>query len=754
MSLKEDAIAYHRADPPGKLEIVATKPMATPRDLSLAYSPGVADACLAIAEDPAQAAYLTGRGNNVAVISNGTAVLGLGNIGALASKPVMEGKAVLFKKFAGINVFDIEINETDPDIFVETVARLEPTFGGINLEDIKAPECFEIETKLKARMNIPVFHDDQHGTAVVTAAAVANGLDIVGKKIEDVRLVCSGAGAAALSCVELLINMGMKPENALICDRSGVIYKGRTEAMDPYKEKFAVKTDKWTLDEAIEGADIFLGLSGPKVLSTEHVARMADKPMVFALANPDPEIWPEEVREVRKDALIATGRSDYPNQINNVLCFPFLFRGAIDVGATEINEAMKLACAKALAELARAEVTDVVTDTYRGEDLRFGPDYLIPKPFDPRLVTEVPPAVAKAAMDSGVATRPIEDWDAYREKLTRLVFRSGNLMKPVFERAKADPRRVVFAEGDSERVLQAVRQVVDEGIAKPIIVGNRERIESRMADLGLRLDLEGTVEVVDPATNPRMDEYSRGYQKLLSRHGITPREADRIVRADGTVLAAIMLSRGHADAMIAGTGGRYQHHLDQVYAVIGAAEGVHDLSAVNALIVPSGTYFMADTYVNPDPSAEEIVEFTLLAAAEMQRFGIEPNVALLSHSNFGSRDTASARKMAEASRLLRERAPNLACDGEMHGDAALSETLRTAACPDNRLKGPANLLVMPNLDAAHIAFNLLKQITGGVSVGPIILGTAKPAHVVSQSITVRGLLNMAAIATVDAQNTA
>ena len=748
--LERQALDYHEQQPPGKLEIMATKPMATQHDLSLAYSPGVAAACTAIADDPSNVSRYTTRANLVAVISNGTAVLGLGNIGALASKPVMEGKAVLFKKFSGINVFDLEVDETDIDRFCDAVAVLEPTFGGINLEDIKSPECFEIEKRLRQRMNIPVFHDDQHGTAIVTSAAVLNGLDLVGKKPEEVRLVCCGAGAAALACLDLLCAFGIKRENIVICDIHGVVYKGRTLDMDPYKEAFANDTSLRTLTEAMVGADIFLGLSAGNIVSAEMVAGMAERPIILAMANPEPEIRPELVRTVRDDAIVATGRSDYPNQVNNVLCFPFIFRGALDVGASDINEEMKKACARAIAQIARAEASDVVLSAYGVDKMSFGPDYIIPKPFDPRLILEIAPAVAKAAMDSGVATRPIENLETYRARLSRFVFRSGMLMKPVFEKAKRDPKRVVFAEGETERVLQAAQQAFDAGIARPILVGSPDRIARRLRELGLRLTIGENVDVFDPAS---VDDkgYCEALHSLVGREGIPPTEASRSLHSDQTVLALMMLHLGDADAAICGVNGRFAHHLRILKSVIGLADGVKDVSTMNALVLPAGTLFIADTYVTPDPTVEEVVELTMLSAATMRRMGVEPKIALVSHSNFGDRDTPSGRKMKQATALLRQRAPDLEVDGEMHADAALSASLRRRAFEHSDLTGSANLLVMPNMDAAHISLNLLKRLGGGVSVGPIMLGAAKPAHIVSQSITVRGLLNMAAIAAIGAQ---
>ncbi|MBF0355034.1 MAG: NADP-dependent malic enzyme [Alphaproteobacteria bacterium] len=749
--LREAALEYHRLPQPGKISVVPTKPLANQRDLALAYSPGVAAACDLIVENPAEAASVTARANLVGVVTNGTAVLGLGNIGPLAAKPVMEGKGVLFKKFAGIDVFDIEIAENDPDRLVEIVASLEPTFGGINLEDIKAPECFEVEKKLRSRMKIPVFHDDQHGTAIIVGAAILNALRVVGKEIATVKLVCSGAGAAALSCLDVLVNLGMRRENITVSDIEGVVYEGRTKLMDPYKARYARKTEARNLAEAIIGADIFLGLSAPRVLKPEMVSQMAERPMVFALANPTPEIMPEEVKAVRPDAIIATGRSDYPNQVNNVLCFPYLFRGALDVGATTINEEMKQAAVKALADLAMAEPDDSVVKAYGGEAQHFGPDYLIPKPFDPRLILVVAPAVAKAAMDSGVATRPIADFQAYRDRLMQFVFRSGLVMKPVFERARRDPRRVAYAEGEDRRVLLAVQTVVDEGLARPVLIGRREVLERRIVELDLRLKLDQNVEVCDPQNDPRYQDYWKQYHSLMSRKGISPDYARTIVRTRTTVIATLMLLRGEVEAMICGTSGRFTRHFGHIMDVIGLKKGVKTAAAMNLLILPKGTYFLCDTYVTPEPTALQICETALLAAEEVKRFGIEPKIALLSHSNFGARDSASAVRMREALALIMERAPHLEVDGEMHGDAAISEEIRRNIFPDSRLKGEANLLVMPTMDAANISFNLLKVLGQGQSVGPMLMGAAKPAHILTPSVTVRGIVNMSALSVVDAQ---
>ncbi|MFC1664066.1 NADP-dependent malic enzyme [Pseudomonadota bacterium] len=748
---RDDALMYHRNSPAGKLEVVATKPLATQGDLALAYTPGVAAACEEIVREPDEASLLTARGNLVAVITNGTAVLGLGAIGPLASKPVMEGKAVLFKKFSGVNVFDIEINETDPYRLVDIIASLEPTFGGINLEDIKAPECFIVERELRKRLSIPVFHDDQHGTAIIVGTAVLNGLRIVGKQISEVKLVASGAGAAAIACLNMLVSLGVKRENITVTDILGVVYKGRAEEMDEYKEAFAQETDARTLGEVIDNADIFLGVSAPGVLKPEMVERMAKKPIILALANPDPEILPEEVMAVRPDAIMATGRSDYPNQVNNVLCFPYIFRGALDVGARTINEEMKLACSRALADLAMAESSDLVARAYGGEGARFGPDYFIPKPFDPRLIVEVAPAVAKAAMDSGVATRPIEDFKAYRDQLNRFVFRSGFVMKPIFESAKQNPKRLAYAEGEDRRVLRAAQQVIDEGLAFPILVGRPQVIESRIQDLGLRIKKDRDFEVVDPNNDARFAQYWGEYQRIRGRHGVSPEQAKTIVRTNSTVVAALLLQLDDADSMICGSVGGFRRHLKYVLNVIGKKEGVRDVSTLVALILPKGTFFICDSHVSPNPNAEEIAEMTLLSANEVRSFGVTPKVALLSHSNFGSHVDGSAKKVGEAYRILKARAPDLEVDGEMHADAALSEDIRKRILPESQLAGSANLLIMPNVDAAHISYNLLKMLGGGVSIGPILVGARLPAHVVTNSITVRGLVNMSAVATVGAQ---
>ena len=682
------------------------------------------------------------------MITNGTAVLGLGAIGGLAAKPVMEGKAVLFKQFADVDVFDIEIDERDPQRLIETVARLEPSFGAINLEDIKAPECFIVEQGLKERMNIPVFHDDQHGTAIVVCAAILNGLEVVGKELGEAKLVTAGAGAAALACLTLLIELGLKRENVIVTDLAGVIYAGRGEQMDPYKSRFAAETPHRSLAQALEGADIFLGLSAAGVLKPEWLTRMAERPLVLALANPDPEIEPEAAKAVRPDAIIATGRSDYPNQVNNVLCFPFLFRGALDVGATEINSAMKMACVRAIAALARAEPSDAVRSAYGGGHLRFGTEYLIPKPFDPRLMETVPPAVAQAAMDSGVARRPLADVQAYRERLQNHVFRTGMTMKPVFERARENPRRVVFAEGEEEKVLQVTQQVLEQGIARPILIGRPGVVSQRLAKLGLEIRAQQDFDLVDPLDNPRFEAHCEAFFERVQRRGYSPGDAAEYVRYNPTVLAGALLACGDADAMICGTVGRFQRQLAHVDEVIGPAPGVRKLAAMNALVLRRGTFFIADTFVQEAPEVEDIAEIVRLCAAEVRWFGITPKVALLSHSNFGSHDTASAAKMRAALARIRAQSPELEVEGEMHADLALSETLRSARYPGSRLAGQANLLVMPNQDAANIAFNLLKSLGEGIAIGPILVGAAKSAHVVTPSITVRGLLNMTALAAV------
>ncbi|HMY49771.1 MAG TPA: NADP-dependent malic enzyme [Rhodocyclaceae bacterium] len=747
------ALEYHRSPTRGKIAVVPTKGLTNQRDLALAYSPGVAAACDAIVADPADAQEYTSRGNLVAVVTNGTAVLGLGNIGPLAAKPVMEGKGCLFKKFANIDVFDIELAENDPDKLIDIIAALEPTLGGINLEDIKAPECFYIEKKLRERMNIPVFHDDQHGTAIISASAMLNGLKVVGKDIGAVKVVCSGAGAAAIACLDLWCSLGIRRENVFVCDSKGVIYVGREENMEPTKARYAQNTAFRTLADAMVGADVFLGLSTAGVLKPEMVKTMADKPLIFALANPTPEIMPELAKEVRPDAIIATGRSDYPNQVNNVLCFPFIFRGALDVAATKITDEMKLACVKAIAELAEAEQSDVVAQAYGGADLSFGPNYLIPKPFDPRLIVKIAPAVAQAAIESGVATRAI-DMDAYVQSLTEFVYQSGIIMKPVFSKAKgipADKKRVLYTEGESERVLRAVRAVVDENLARPILIGRPAVIDMRIQKFGLNLQAGRDFDVVNVESDSRYRELWHEYYRLMGRDGVTPDSAREALRSDTTLIGCMLLRRGDADALVCGTTGAYDHHFNHVRNLVGLKKGASLFAAMNMLLLPKRVLAIADTYVNEMPGAEEIAEITVMAAEELKRFGIEPKAALLSHSNFGSAPSASSRKMRAARDLLRVQAPDLQCDGEMHGDSALSAEIRDRLHPDSTLTGEANLLVMPNLDAANIAFNLIKVANGdGVSVGPILLGAALPVHILTPSASVRRLVNITALAVVDA----
>jgi malate dehydrogenase (oxaloacetate-decarboxylating)(NADP+) len=749
--LRINALEYHRYPTPGKISIAPTKGLVNQRDLALAYSPGVAYACLAIADDPAQAANLTSRANLVGVVTNGTAVLGLGNIGPLAAKPVMEGKGCLFKKFAGIDVFDIELAVKDPDAVVEAVVALEPTLGGVNLEDIKAPECFYIEHKLRERLNIPVFHDDQHGTAIISSAALINALKIVGKRIGEVKLVVSGAGAASIACLDIFVKLGLDASKVFVCDSRGVIYKGREQNMEANKARYAQDTGARTLGDVIEGADVFLGCSTNGVLTGAMVKRMANRPIILALANPDPEITPEEAKAARPDCIIATGRSDYPNQVNNVLCFPFIFRGALDVGATKITDEMKMACVKALAALAEAEQSDVVAMAYGDAEAEFGPDYIIPRPFDPRLIIKIAPAVAKAAMESGVATRPIKDWDAYLQQLMQFVYHSGLIMRPVFVAAKQQPKRVLFAEGEEERVLRAVQVVCDEGLAKPILVGRPDVVTSRIKRYGLRIAAGKDFEIVNPESDTRYREVWTEYHKAMGRHGVTPDVARARVRQHTTLIGAMLLRRGDADAMLCGTFGTHEEHLHHIADLIGLAKGHAIYAAMNVLLLPHRTLFVCDTYVNENPSAEEIAEMTIMAADEVRRFGQTPKVALVSHSNFGSSTSASARKMARARELLEARAPELEVDGEMQGDAALAEDIRAKLYPDSRLKGEANLLVMPNLDAANIAFNLLK-ITGGggITIGPILLGCARAVHILTPSATVRRIVNMTALASVDA----
>ncbi len=748
--LKLNALEYHRLPRPGKISILPTKSLTSQRDLGLAYSPGVAAACEEIVRDPAQAMELTARANLIAVISNGTAVLGLGAIGPLAAKPVMEGKAVLFKKFAGIDCFDIEVNERDPEKLVEIIASLEPTFGGINLEDIKAPECFIVERKLRERLKIPVFHDDQHGTAITVGAAILNGLKVVGKDLAKVQLVVSGAGAAALACLDLLVKMGLPPEHITVTDIKGVVYQGRKEEMDPDKARYARETKARTLDEVIDGADVFLGLSAGRVLKPEMLKKMAARPLILALANPEPEIRPELAKQVRPDSVIATGRSDYPNQVNNVLCFPFIFRGALDVGATTITAEMELAAVHAIAELAQAETAEQVALAYGIETISFGAEYLIPRPFDPRLIARVAPAVAQAAMDSGVATRPIADLGAYRESLAQFVYHSGLIMKPLFAAAKALPKRIVYAEGEDERVLRAVQIVVDEGMAQPTLIGRPPVIEQRIERLGLRVRPGKDFDLVNPEHDPRYRDYWSTYHKLTERKGVSPEYAKIEMRRRHTLIGAMLMHKGEADGMLCGTFGTHALHLHYVDQVIGLAPGIRHYAAMNALVMPNRTVFICDTYVTPDPDAEHIAEMTMLAAEEVKRFGLAPKVALLSASNFGSIDLPSTRKMQRALALLHERAPDLEVEGEMHGDAALSEEIRLKVFPSTRLRGQANLLIMPTLDAANIAFNLLKTAAGdGVTVGPILLGAARAVHILTPSATVRRLVNMTALTVVD-----
>ncbi len=750
--LRKAALDYHRLPKPGKISVTPTKGLINQRDLGLAYTPGVAIACEEIVRDPAEARNLTARGNLVGVITNGTAVLGLGAIGPLAAKPVMEGKAVLFKKFAGIDCFDIEVNELDPVKLVEVIAALEPTFGGINLEDIKAPECFYVEKMLRERMKIPVFHDDQHGTSIIVGAAILNGLRVVGKDIAKVKLVVSGAGAAALACLDLLVSLGIAMENIWVSDIKGVVYAGRKEEMDPNKARYAKQTDARTLGDIIGGADVFLGLSAGKVLKPEMVKKMAPKPLILALANPEPEIQPDLAKAARPDAVMATGRSDFPNQVNNVLCFPFIFRGALDVGATTINEAMKLACVHAIADLAMAEQSDIVAAAYGEQNVAFGPEYLIPKPFDPRLIIKIAPAVAKAAMDSGVATRPIADLELYAQQLDEFVYHSGLLMKPVFSAAKkAQKNRIVMAEGEDERILRATQVIVDERLARPVLVGRPAVIERRLERFGLRIKPGVDFDLVNPENDPRYREYWEEYHRLTARRGVSQHYAQIEMRRRLTLIGVMMMHRGAADGMICGTFGTHALHLQYIDQVIGLRPGVKNFYAMNVLLLPKRTVFICDTYVNFDPSAEQVAEMAVLAAEEIRRFGITPKAALLSHSSFGTSNQPTAAKMREALALIQARAPELEIDGEMHGDAALSEEVRRAAFPHSRLKGEANLLLMPTVDAANIAFNLLKTAAGdGIALGPILLGSAKPVHILTPSATVRRIVNMTALTVVDA----
>ncbi|ABX85204.1 NADP-dependent oxaloacetate-decarboxylating malate dehydrogenase [Yersinia pestis] len=750
--LKQSALDFHQFPVPGKIQVSPTKPLATQRDLALAYSPGVAAPCLEIAADPLAAYKYTARGNLVAVISNGTAVLGLGNIGALAGKPVMEGKGVLFKKFSGIDVFDIEVDELDPDKLIDIIASLEPTFGGINLEDIKAPECFYIEKKLRERMKIPVFHDDQHGTAIICTAAVLNGLRVVKKDISDVKLVVSGAGAVSIACLNLLVALGLKQHNIIACDSKGVIYKGREANMAETKAAYAIDDNgQRTLGDVMPGSDIFLGCSGSGVLTPEMVKTMAPNPLILALANPEPEILPPLAKAVRPDAIICTGRSDYPNQVNNVLCFPFIFRGALDVGATTINEEMKLACVHAIADLALAEQSDVVASAYGEQDLSFGPEYIIPKPFDPRLIVKIAPAVAKAAMASGVATRPITDFNAYVEKLSEFVYKTNLFMKPIFSQAKKEMKRVVLAEGEEERVLHATQELISQGLAYPILIGRPSVIETRLKKLGLQISAGKDFEVVNNESDPRFNEYWHEYYQIMKRRGVSQEQARRAVIGNPTLIGSIMVHRGEADAMICGTIGTYHEHYDVVEKVFGFREGAHVAGAMNALLLPSGNTFIADTYVNNDPTAEQLAEITLMAAETVRRFGIEPKVALLSHSSFGTSDCPAARKMRQTLALVNQMAPELEIDGEMHGDAALVESIRHNLMPDSPLKGSANILIMPNMEAARISYNLLRVTSSeGVTVGPVLMGITKPVHILTPIASVRRIVNMVALAVVEA----
>jgi malate dehydrogenase (oxaloacetate-decarboxylating)(NADP+) len=752
--LRAAALEYHQIPRPGKISVTATKQLLNQRDLALAYSPGVAAPCEEIVKDPAASYKYTARGNLVAVISNGTAVLGLGNIGPLASKPVMEGKGVLFKKFAGIDVFDIEIAENDPDKLVDIIASLEPTFGGVNLEDIKAPECFYIERQLRERMKIPVFHDDQHGTAIIVGAAILNGLKVVGKQINECKMVVSGAGAAALACLDLAVDLGFPIENIWVTDLAGVVYKGRAELMDPDKERFAQETDLRSLAEVIPGADIFLGLSAGGVLKPAMVATMAPNPLILALANPSPEILPEDAKAVRSDAIIATGRSDYPNQVNNVLCFPYMFRGALDCGATTITREMEIAVVHAIAELAHAEQSDIVASAYGISNLSFGPEYLIPMPFDPRLLTMIAPAVAKAAADCGVASRPIEDLQAYAQTLQQFVYRSGTFMKPLFQIAKAAPpelKRIVYAEGEEERVLRAVQVVVDENLARPILVGRPAVLEKRIEKFGLRLKLGQHFDVINPDFDERYRDYWQTYFQMGMRKGVTAEYAKLEMRRRHTLIGAMMIHKGDADGMICGTFGTTHMHLNYIDQVLGKRPGVDVYAAMNFIITPERQLALVDTHVNENPSAEELAEITVMAAEELERFGVKPRAALLSHSNFGSSNSESARKMRAALALVQQRAPGLEVDGEMHGDSALDCKLRLKAMPQTTLKGDANLLVMPNMDAANISYNLLKTAAGnGIAVGPVLLGCARPVHVLTPSATVRRIVNMTALCVVDA----
>ena len=753
IALREAALEYHRSPSKGKISVTPTKPLSNQRDLSLAYSPGVAYPCLDIQADPSKAFDYTSRGNLVGVITNGTAVLGLGDIGPLAGKPVMEGKGCLFKKFAGVDVFDIELDARDPDKIIEIVAALEPTLGGINLEDIKAPECFYIERELSKRMNIPVFHDDQHGTAIISSAALLNGLELVGKQADKVKVAVSGAGAAAIACVDVMVGLGVKRENVHMVDSKGVIYEGRPGGMDESKARYAQKTDARTLADVVNGADVFLGCSAPGVLTAEMVKTMADRPIILALANPEPEIRPELAKAVRPDCIIATGRSDYPNQVNNVLCFPYIFRGALDCGATKITEAMKLACVRQIAALAKENVSEEVANAYAGKELTFGPDYLIPTPFDSRLILKIAPAVAQAAVDSGVASRPIADMDAYRTHLTRFVYQTGLLMRPVISAAKslpADKKRVAYADGEDERALRAAQFAIDDNIARPILIGRPAVIAARIAKAGLHMEPGKDVEICDPADDPRFRQYWEAYHELMKRDGVTPEMAKAAVRRSNTIIASLMVKLGDADAMICGLVGSYETHLERIHSILGHAPGAKQYAALNALMTPNnGTLFITDTYVNEDPTAEQLADIAWAAVQEVQRFGVPATVAFLSHSSFGSSKRASARKMRAARDLFVERHPEIECDGELHGDAALDPKIRKTYLGDSTLSAPANLLVCPNIDAANILYNVLKTTSsGGVTVGPVLMGTSATAYILTPAATVRRVLNMTALAVV------
>ncbi|MDQ1260469.1 MAG: hypothetical protein QG643_2294 [Pseudomonadota bacterium] len=749
-ALRDAAREYHRNPSRGKIAVTPTKPLSNQRDLSLAYSPGVAYPCLDIQADPTKAFDYTSRGNLVGVVTNGTAVLGLGDIGPLAGKPVMEGKGCLFKKFAGVDVFDIELAERDPDKLIDIIASLEPTLGGINLEDIKAPECFYIERELSKRMNIPVFHDDQHGTAIISSAALLNGLELVGKDIGAVKIAVSGAGAAAIACLNVMVGLGVRRENVFVCDSKGVIYEGRPGGYDESKAQYAQKTEARTLADAVHGADVFLGCSAPGVLTAEMVKTMAAKPIILALANPEPEIRPELAKAVRPDCIIATGRSDYPNQVNNVLCFPYIFRGALDCGATKITEAMKLACVRQIADLAKADISEEVANAYAGKELTFGPDYLIPTPFDTRLILKIAPAVAQAAMDSGVATRPIEDMEAYKETLARFVYQTGILMRPVITAAKALPdaqKRVAYADGEDERALRAAQIAIEDHIARPILIGRPAVIAARIAKAGLRMQPGVDVEVCDPSDDPRFRQYWEAYHQIMKRNGATPEVAKAAVRRSNTIIASLMVKLGDADAMICGLVGTYETHLERIHSIIGHEPGVADYAALNALMTDRGPLFIADTYVNENPTAEQLAEIAWHSVQEVQRFGLPAKVAFLSHSTFGSSKRASARKMREARDLFVARHPEIECDGELHGDAALEPNIRATYMADSTLCGSANLLICPNIDAANILYNVLKTTTsGGVTVGPILMGAAATAYILTPAATVRRVLNMTALA--------